>query len=274
VKTTLKIFAFSVVVIAFYSYVGQMVPQKVTYPPEDIEISADLTTDEMVALGSEIVSGKGTCLGCHTIGSTASASSLRFPDLANVGARAGSRVEGESDVEYLAHSLYDPNSYVVEGFLAGMPPTNRPPISLNDNEILTVIAYLQSLGGTPTVTMQTVVPGAGQTPAPATSPAPAVGATEAAPPMDGPTLYSTYLCGTCHSLDSPTPLVGPSLFDVGRRLSKAQIYESIMEPDLTVAEGFSAGVMGATLGAVGFYDKITTAELKVLVDFLASHQGG
>lgn len=271
-KTTLQIFAFSVVVIAFYSYVGQMVPQKVTYPPEDIEISADLTTDEMVALGSEIVAGKGTCLGCHTVGSTASASSLRFPDLANIGARASDRVEGESDVEYLAHSLYDPNAYIVEGFAPGMPPINAPPISLNDDEILLVIAYLQSLGGTPTVTMETVVPGAGETPAPAAAPTTALGA--AAPPMDGPTLFASYLCGTCHSLDAPTPLVGPSLFDVGQRLSKAAIYESIMEPDLTVAEGYSAGVMGATLGAVGFYDKITTAELKVLVDFLASHQGG
>src|SRR5690606_25281623 len=132
---------------------------------EDIEISADLTTEEMVTLGGEIVAGKGTCLGCHTIGSTAAASSLRYPDLANIGARAATRVEGETDVEYLAHSLYDPNAYVVEGFLPGMPPIHRPPIGLNDDEILTVIAYLQSLGGTPTVTLETVVPGAGQAPA-------------------------------------------------------------------------------------------------------------
>src|SRR5690606_40665200 len=64
---------------------------------EDIEISADLTTEEMVTLGGEIVAGKGTCLGCHTIGSTAAASSLRYPDLANIGARAATRVEGRSE---------------------------------------------------------------------------------------------------------------------------------------------------------------------------------
>ena len=36
-----------------------------------------------------------------------------------------------------------------------MPPINKPPIGLTDKEILCVIAYLQSLGGTPTVTLQT-----------------------------------------------------------------------------------------------------------------------
>jgi hypothetical protein len=36
-----------------------------------------------------------------------------------------------------------------------MPPMNQPPFSLTDQEILCVIAALQSLGGTPTVTLQT-----------------------------------------------------------------------------------------------------------------------
>ena len=36
-----------------------------------------------------------------------------------------------------------------------MPIINKPPIGLTDQEILCVIAYLQTLGGTPTVTLQT-----------------------------------------------------------------------------------------------------------------------
>ena len=51
--------------------------------------------------------------------------------------------------------MYEPDSYVVEGFNPGMPVINEPPIGLTDQEILVVIAYLQSLGGTPTVTLQT-----------------------------------------------------------------------------------------------------------------------
>ena len=36
-----------------------------------------------------------------------------------------------------------------------MPPVNQPPIGLTDQEILCVIAALQGLGGTPTVTLKT-----------------------------------------------------------------------------------------------------------------------
>ena len=36
-----------------------------------------------------------------------------------------------------------------------MPPVNQPPIGLTDQEILCVIAALQALGGTPTVTLKT-----------------------------------------------------------------------------------------------------------------------
>lgn len=137
---------------AFYSYVGQMVPQNEIQPPEEILIRADLTTPEMVEIGRQITQGKGLCRTCHTLGQTGA---LRFPDFAGVDVRAQSRLPGLSDVEYFAQSMYEPDSYVVEGFNPGMPTINAPPIGLTDQEILCVIAYLQSLGGTPTVTLQT-----------------------------------------------------------------------------------------------------------------------
>jgi len=137
---------------AFYAYVGQMVPQKEVQPPQETVLRADLTTADMVTVGREIMEGKGLCLTCHTIGKSGA---LRFPDLAGIGARAGTRVPGKSDVDYLVESLYEPTAYVVEGFPPAMPPVNLPPIGLTDQEILSVIAALQSLGGKPTVTMQT-----------------------------------------------------------------------------------------------------------------------
>jgi hypothetical protein len=128
----------------------------------------------MLKVGQEIMEGKGLCLTCHTIGKTGA---LRFPDLGGIGAQAKSRVPGLSDIDYLAQSLYEPESYIVPGFNPGMPVINKPPIGLNDQEILCVIAYLQTLGGTPTVTLQTkhrynsgaAAPGAA--PAPAAAPA-------------------------------------------------------------------------------------------------------
>lgn len=268
--TALKIFVFTILVCLFYSYVGQMVPQKVTYPPEDTEFSASMTTEELVEVGREIVGGKGTCLTCHTIGSEGSA--LRFPDLGNIGAVAATRKDGYSDIDYLAESIYEPNTFIVPGFQPGMPSIHQPPINLNDQEILAVIAYMQSLGGTPTVTMETTHNYSGSSPA-ASGPEQTVATASGPATLDGAVLFNTYLCGSCHSLDAPTTLVGPSLYDVGNRLTKAQLYESIMDPDATIAEGFSAGVMTATLGAVGFNDKVTPGQVKALVDFLASKKG-
>jgi hypothetical protein len=136
----------------FYTYVGQMVPQKEVQPPAEIALKADLTTAEMVPIGRQIMEGKGLCLTCHTIGKSGA---LRFPDLDGVDVRAKTRVAGLSDVEYFAQSIYDPSAFIVPGFNPGMPVINKPPIGLTDQEILCVIAYLQTLGGTATVTLQT-----------------------------------------------------------------------------------------------------------------------
>jgi hypothetical protein len=160
----------------FYTYVGQMVPQKEVLPPQETVIRADLTTDDMVKVGQEIMNGKGLCFTCHTLGKTEGP--FRFPDLSGVDTRAMMRKPGYTDVDYFAETIYEPNAFIVPGFNPGMPVINKPPIGLTDQEILCVIAYLQTLGGTPTVTLQTkhhynsgaAAPGA--PPAPAAAPAP------------------------------------------------------------------------------------------------------
>ncbi len=149
---TVRVGALVIAATSFYTYVGQLVPQKEVLPPQETVIRSDLTTADMVKVGREIMDGKGLCFTCHTIGKTGA---LRFPDLEGVDARAQSRVPGLSDVEYFAQSIYTPDAFIVPGFNPGMPVINKPPIGLTDQEILCVIAYLQSLGGTPTVTLQT-----------------------------------------------------------------------------------------------------------------------
>ena len=114
--------------------------------------------------------GKGLCFTCHTVGKSGA---LRFPDLAGIGARAGTTIAGLSDVDYLAQSIYEPDRYIVPGFNPGMPVINKPPIGLTDPEILAVIAYLQSLGGKVTVTLESKVWPLGAAPAPAADAAPA-----------------------------------------------------------------------------------------------------
>jgi hypothetical protein len=74
-------------------------------------------------------------------------------------------------------------------------------------------------------------------------------------------------------MDEPGALVGPSLYDVGSRLSRAELYESVMDPDAVLAEGFPGGVMQVTLNATGFYSKLSPDEIRALVDYLESKQG-
>jgi hypothetical protein len=171
----------------FYAYVGSMVPQnEVQPPPLNVVIPADLTSEQMVGVGRQIMDTKGLCFTCHTMGRSGA---LRFPDLAGVDARAMERVPGLSDVEYFAQSMYEPEAFIVPGFNPGMPVINRPPIGLTDQEILCVIAYLQSLGGTPTVTLQTshryYTPSGAPGAAPAAAGA-APAAAGAAPPAGAP----------------------------------------------------------------------------------------
>jgi mono/diheme cytochrome c family protein len=152
VPVSLRIAALAIATTGFYTYVGQLVPQKEVHPPVEVALSKDMGPEEMVRVGREIMDGKGLCFTCHTVGKSGV---LRFPDLDGMGGKAASRIPGLSDVEYLAQSIYEPDKFIVPGFNPGMPVINKPPIGLTDDEILAVIAYLQSLGGTPTVTMQT-----------------------------------------------------------------------------------------------------------------------
>jgi cytochrome c553 len=110
----------------------------------------------MVTRGREIFEGKGLCFTCHTRGD--GPTTPAFPDLQGIGKRAGERIEGMDSLAYFSHSLYEPNAFIVPGYRAGMLAVTQPPIGLSDQEVGTVIAYLQSLGAEPTVTASTVLP--------------------------------------------------------------------------------------------------------------------
>ena len=151
----LKIAALVLGATALYTYIGQLVPQKEVLPPEPtIEIAAEATPAELAEIGLGLAEGKGLCFTCHTLGKSGA---LRFPDLAGIATLAETRIEGMSGLHYMAQSIYDPDAFIVDGYNKGMPKIHKPPIGLSDPEILAVIAYLQSLGGTPDVTPATTL---------------------------------------------------------------------------------------------------------------------
>ncbi len=265
----LKIAVVAVAATGFYTYVGQLVPQKEVQPPVETKMSATMTTADLVTTGKTIMEGKGSCFTCHTIGKTSGP--FRFPDLAGVGERAKTRVPGFTDVQYFAQTLYHPNDFIVPGFSPGMPTINKPPIGLTDDEIRAVIAYLQSLGGTPTITMTTVIPysaaaggggapgatesaAAGQAPDSGAVP-PAAGAAPAAAPATPrapDALLAQYQCAGCHQGKEAATLA-----DVGRK----------HEPEIL------AGLASHPPTKSGFEQAMTLAEARALARYLASGKG-
>jgi mono/diheme cytochrome c family protein len=149
VPVPLKIAALAVATTGFYAFVGQLVPQKEVLPPKETVFKKGMTQAELVETGKEIMNGKGLCFTCHTLGKKEGP--YRFPDMDGVGSRAATRRPGLTAQEYLAQSIYEPSAYIVPGFAPGMPVINKPPIGLTDQEIVAVIAYLESLGGKVTV---------------------------------------------------------------------------------------------------------------------------
>jgi mono/diheme cytochrome c family protein len=146
---------------AFYTYVGQLVPQKELLPPAKVEITQDMTPVQLAKIGDQIAHGKGLCLTCHTIGSKEA--THRFPDLAGVAERAKTRVPGLDQLHYFAQTLCEPNAFIVPGFNPGMPTINKPPVGLSDEELHAVIAWLESQGGEPTITLKEKLPYCGGT---------------------------------------------------------------------------------------------------------------
>ena len=140
----------------FYTYVGQLVPQKELKPPPKIEMSGDMTPAQLAKIGDGIAHDKGLCTTCHTIGSKEA--NHRFPDLAGVAERAKTRVAGLDQLHYFAQTLCEPNAFIVAGFNPGMPTVNKAPVELNDEELHAVIAWLESQGGEPTITLEEKLP--------------------------------------------------------------------------------------------------------------------
>ncbi len=271
-KNFMNILLFTLLVTAFYTYVGHMVPQQEFHPPQELEIRPDMSTAELVEVGRELAAGKGTCMACHTLGKGEGG---RFPDLENIGVKAESRRPDMSSLDYLAESLYEPEAFIVEGFNPGMPAVHKAPISLSDAEIIAIIAWMQTLGGEATVGLSATHKYSGAS-AQSESPVATKVAGEkflGVAAVDGPGVYQKYGCSSCHSMSSSESLLGPSLANIGNRLTTPELYRALLEPDAVVAEGYAPGVMAASLAASGFYEKATAGELRVLVEFLSTRKG-
>lgn len=277
--------------------------------------------------GGRLPVGKGQCAFCHMF--VAGQKSDRCPDLRNIEARSHQRPKedrylafagkyrdsGEpktrikphavSGGEYLIESLYCPSCYMPEGLgqkgtvgmKSEMPVITEPPISLNDYEIVSVVAYLQEKESPGDYTRVTAKEDwehyfRKKLSPPEDDLAGSTGNEEAlkktALVTDTPDVIIEKMgCFVCHKIPSislaRTGVIGPLLIlktNAPKRIAspeyqeavregkakattpKEYVLESILDPGAFVIEGFSDGMPR------DYRSKFTVGALEKLVDFL------
>ena len=267
-----KTLGFSLALILIFTAVTYVLPQMKGEVPEEIDVDvAALTMVSFIAMGEDLYQGKGTCTLCHNdLG--------RAPDFLafNVVQTALNRIadphyngSATDAAGYLRESMLEPNIYVVKGFgkkgsndtESPMPAVDKPPTQLSDVEISAIIAFLQNKDGN---TVTVALPAKTSAPMAATKET-----TGSAKPMlaqNAEEAIAKFDCAACHSILSTESPVGPSLQDIGKRLTIDQIRESIIAPNAVIVEGYPPIMPD-------FSERMMINELEMIVQFLAQ-QGG
>ncbi len=268
----IRTLGFSLALMLTFTAVTYVLPQMKGEAPEDTDVDvAALTMGSFISLGEDCDVGKGTCTLCHNnLG--------RAPDLLALNVVSTSlerigdpRYQGDATdaVGYVRESMLDPNIYVVKGFgkkgsddtESPMPAADKPPIQLSDVETSAIIAYLQAKDGNPvTVAL------------PAQTPASLVAADEITEPaksmlaQNAEEAIAKYACVACHAFSDTEAAIGPSLNDVGKRLTIDQIRDSIIAPNAVIVEGYPPVMPDLS-------EKMVVKELELIVRFLAEQTG-
>lgn len=263
----------ALVVLGFFVWFSNWIPQTRWEPPRAHAISAQMTPADLARVGAVLVRERG-CLTCHTIEPGAGVKGQgRGPNFFGIASRRATGVPGgPSDLaSYLAQSLYEPGAYLVEGYANIMPSSQRPPAKLTYEETTAVVDYLMSLGGTPAVKV-------GDLPRPAAEAGQAIASTTPTPEgtIEPVAVLEKHNCIACHALKPGEDLPGPPFAlttlregAAARGLSlEAYLIESIVKPRAFVHGDFPPDLMPDDFGA-----QITAGELHAIVTYLSSLGG-
>jgi cytochrome c2 len=149
VPVSVKVAAFSLIVMGSYAYYANSIPQIESKPPQELSLEGGNVTPAQLVKAGEDLQDKGTCEICHRIGEGDA------PRPGHRG-RAGKMKPGMSGKQYIIESLINPGAIIVEGYPPIMPAVDKPPIALNRSEVWALTAFLESLGGTVDVTLNDI----------------------------------------------------------------------------------------------------------------------
>lgn len=256
----------ALVIVGFFLWFSNWIPQTRWEPPRRHAVGETMAPAELARVGTILVRERG-CLTCHTIEPGVGVKGQgRGPNLANIAARRADGAPGrpQSLVVYLAESLYEPGAYLVEGYANIMPPAQKPPSKLTHGEVSAVVAYLQSLGGQPSVRV-------GDVPRPAA--ALGAAAQPAAAGVEGVALLEKHDCLACHSLKRAEVLAGPALdAETIREGAKERSLspEGYVLESVVLPRAFKRGDFPPDLMPDDYGTRLTAAELQNIVAYLLS----
>lgn len=229
-----------------FIFICNMIPQIQSEAAVEEPVTGD-SPEGLAAAGQRIfMSDRAQCLTCHSLGEDPKA---RCPNQEGLGERAANRKPGTGAAEYLVESLYDPNAFIVPGYPRDqMRPVNKPPIALSHDEILAVIAFLNTLGGTTDAAFIQQVRQA-QDPWRRGLRKPDEGAAGFKPPilagdpMRGREVFSEQGCSQCHRLAGEGREFGPDLSSIGASQSPQYILESFLDPNAVIVRGYKQTIV-------------------------------
>lgn len=156
----------------------------------------DSQQQKLFAAGEEIFNGTvGVCTKCHGTGLLAPNLLTDHAGEGPIGARCGGRAPGRDCKAYLYESLTDPKAYLVKGFDPIMPEVRG---KLSNEQIWSLITFLEAQGGKVDVTAADIKRGA-----------PIVAAAPSAPGATSGTVASASAGTAGTSGSAPTPAAGP-----------------------------------------------------------------
>ena len=264
--TNLKVVAIVLGTLALYTLIANKIPQVQSEVPQTLTLGANVTPEQLVAAGEKVFNGIGGCTTCHGLGTRAPNLLTDEKGTGPIGARCGKREAGKGCKQYLYESLDNPTAYIVAGYQPIMPVMTR---QLSPAQIWSVIAFLESQGGTVDVSSSDI-PATSTTATTSTAGGGgAGGAAFAAGSTDPKAVIAAAGCLACHKLDGQGQVIAPDLTHVGSRRDAESIRKKILDPASSIAKGYEklAGIMPKTFGTM-----MSAAQLEALAQYLAAHK--
>ncbi len=229
------------VLSAGFVYICHAIPQ-IESQPAAVETEIGDSPEELVVAGKRIfMSDRSQCLTCHSLGEDPKA---RCPNQEGLGERAATSKPGLGAADYLVESVYDPNAHVVSGYPKNqMTPVNKPPIALSHDEILAVLAFLNTMGGQTDAAFIDALKEA-QDPWRKGLLKPGEGEEREQLPIlagdarRGREVFEKQACIQCHLVAGGGREVGPDLSAIGASQTASYLLESILEPSTVIVKGY------------------------------------